>query len=71
LAGNAAYKPNYRGRGLGKSIVKKIQGLSVAKSKLLKLCIIKANPVRAFYEKLGFRVYEEDMVFYRMIWLDS
>ncbi|MBK8816142.1 MAG: GNAT family N-acetyltransferase [Methylococcaceae bacterium] len=58
--------PGYQGRGIGKRIVRQIQRTSASKNKVLKLCVIKANPVRLFYEKLGFKVYDEDKAFYQM-----
>jgi GNAT superfamily N-acetyltransferase len=60
--------PSHQRKGIGKRILQRIQTTSSSKNKKIKLCIIKANPVRPFYEKLGFRVYDEDEVFYQMVW---
>jgi ribosomal protein S18 acetylase RimI-like enzyme len=60
--------PSYQSKGIGNKVIKQIQRMSAAKKKPLKLCVIKSNPVQPFYEKLGFRVYEEDKAFYKMIW---
>jgi ribosomal protein S18 acetylase RimI-like enzyme len=59
--------PGYQRRGIGKRIVKQIQRRSASENRALKLSVIKANPVRLFYEKLGFSVYDEDIAFYQMI----
>ncbi len=60
--------PNYQRRGIGKRVIRQIRRLSASKNKTLKLGVIKANPVRQFYEKLGFTVYDEDGAFYRLSW---
>jgi ribosomal protein S18 acetylase RimI-like enzyme len=63
--------PDYQHKGIGKSIMKEIQKQSATKNKPLKLSVIKTNPVRLFYEKLDFGVYDVDKAFYQMTWADE
>lgn len=60
--------PGYQRKGIGAQIMKQLQRESVAKNKVLKLSVIKANPVRQFYLKLGFCQYEDDGSFYKLQW---
>jgi len=61
-------KPGYQQEGIGRRILTYIQSIAKEKSLPLRLSIIKANPVRPFYLKLGFSQYDEDDSFYKMQW---
>jgi ribosomal protein S18 acetylase RimI-like enzyme len=59
-------KPSYQQKGVGRSVMSHIQGIAKEKSLPLRLSVIKANPVKPFYLKLGFCQYDEDDSFYKM-----
>lgn len=63
--------PDFQRKGIGKSVIKEIQIQAKSKNKPLKFSVIKTNPVKPFYEKLGFSVYGEDKAFYQMVWIDE
>lgn len=58
--------PEYQSMGIGKSLMQGIIKAAASKNLKLKLSVIKANPVKPFYEKLGFVQYDEDSAFYRL-----
>ena len=58
--------PLYQGKGLGKALLQSIIRTSLSKGIPLKLSVIKANPVKQFYEKLGFEQYDENDSFYML-----
>jgi len=43
--------PSHQGKGIGKQVIQQFQTASVSKNKAFKLCVIKVNPVRLFYER--------------------
>jgi ribosomal protein S18 acetylase RimI-like enzyme len=61
-------KSEYQKKGIGSMVVSYIQSIAVNKSLPLKLSVIKANPVKTFYMKLGFIQYDEDVSFYKLQW---
>lgn len=61
-------KPEYQHKGIGRSALVYMQSIAKEKSLPLRLSVIKANPVKPFYLKLGFTQYEEDYSFYKMQW---
>jgi len=61
-------KPEYRQKGIGRRVLTYIQSIAKEKSSPLRLSVIKANPVKPFYLKLGFCQYDEDDSFYKMQW---
>jgi ribosomal protein S18 acetylase RimI-like enzyme len=58
--------PSHQGRGIGCSLVSALQGEAVARRVPLRLDVLKANPARRFYERLGFGVEEESEYFFHM-----
>lgn len=61
--------PDYQRKGIGSKVMKQLQQEAITQNKPLKLSVIKANPVKPFYEKLGFMVEAEDKAFFQLIWL--
>ncbi len=55
-------------KGLGTAIIKKLQTGSERSGKPLKLSVIKVNPAKEFYCRLGFHVYDQDESFFKMKW---
>lgn len=52
--------PESQGKGLGKLVMEAVLGWSKEKRKKIELAVLKANPARSFYERLGFLVTGED-----------
>jgi GNAT superfamily N-acetyltransferase len=60
--------PAYQGLGLGTTIVREIQERAAALRRPVTTQVLKVNPARAFYERLGFRIDGEEGLRYRMLW---
>ena len=58
----------FQGRGLGSSIIKKIQTETEKGGKPLELSVLKVNPAKELYTRLGFCVYDQDESFFKMKW---
>lgn len=52
--------PEYQGRGIGKNIMSTFIEAAARQRKRLALSVLKANPAKRLYERLGFRVVGED-----------
>lgn len=64
-----ALLPAFRGRGLGSAIIRGLQAEAAAAGKPLQLQVMKTNPARRLYERLGFTVCGETATHYAMQWL--
>jgi len=60
--------PAYQRRGLGTAIVREVQRRAEASRRRVTTQVLKVNPARAFYERLGFRIEGEQGLRYRMAW---
>ncbi len=60
--------PSYQGRGIGCSLVSALQKEAVARCVPLRLQVLKVNPAKRFYERLGFGVEEETEYFFHMLY---
>ena len=58
--------PAWRGRGLGTAIVGAVLAEARRRGLPATLQVLKVNPARRLYERLGFRVVEETPTHYRM-----
>ena len=63
--------PDYQNQGLGTRIVQTIQTEASLKQKSLRLSVLKVNPAREFYRRLGFEISSEDTWSYKLSWSDS
>jgi GNAT superfamily N-acetyltransferase len=61
-------KPKYQKQGIGRFVMAYIQDIARKKSLPLRLSVIKANPVKAFYLNLGFKQYAQDDAFFKLEW---
>lgn len=61
-------KPRHQKQGIGRNVMVYIQDIARKKSLPLRLSIIKTNPVKPFYQKLGFKQLSEDDAFYKLVW---
>jgi len=60
--------PEIQKCGLGTAIVSSLQHASTKGGKPLRLSVLKVNPAKAFYSRMGFHVYDEDDAFFKMAW---
>jgi ribosomal protein S18 acetylase RimI-like enzyme len=58
--------PSYQARGIGSSIVSALQGEAAARCVPLRLHVLKVNPAKHFYDRVGFSVEEETEHFFYM-----
>ena len=58
--------PDYQSQGIGTAIIKNMIAHGVDKRKPISLQVLKVNPAKGLYERLGFAVVEETESHYRM-----
>jgi len=51
--------PKFQNQGIGTKLIKDVLAESRSKNKPVRLQVLKVNPARQLYEKLGFRVFGE------------
>lgn len=56
----------FQRRGMGQKIVEYLIELANADSKHVELHVLKANPAKHLYERLGFTIYDEDKLEFHM-----
>ena len=59
--------PEYQGEGFGTAIINKIVADGVQKMKPVRLQVLKVNPAKGLYDRLGFSVVEETSTHYIML----
>ena len=52
--------PEYQGESLGSKIIKEYIDLAKKSNKKIKIKVYKENPAKRLYERLGFKIYNED-----------
>ena len=63
-----ALLPEHRGAGIGTKFLRELQGEAKAVGKPLTIHVERYNPARRLYERLGFKVVEEQEVYLLMRW---
>jgi GNAT superfamily N-acetyltransferase len=63
--------PDYQNQGVGSRILQTIQTQASLNQKPLRLSVLKVNPAREFYRRLGFEISGEDTWSYKLSWTDS
>jgi ribosomal protein S18 acetylase RimI-like enzyme len=58
--------PEYQGKGIGTTIIKKVLAEGAQKKKPVSLQVLKINPAKGLYGRLGFATLEETKTHYRM-----
>jgi len=58
--------PDYQGRGIGSSILEQIISDAARRGKPVSLRVLRVNPARRLYERLGFKVVEETPTHFSM-----
>lgn len=56
----------YQGQGIGGALVSALQEEAAARCVPIRLRVLKVNPAKRFYERLGFGVQEESEYFFHM-----
>jgi len=51
--------PQYQGKGIGKSIITTLQKQALKDDKSVNLSVLKSNPARNLYERLGFTIISQ------------
>ncbi len=52
--------PKFQGKGLGNKVMERVLGWSKDKHKKIELAVLKANPAKLLYQRLGFSITSED-----------
>lgn len=65
---NIMIVPAQQGRGLGTAILRDLLADAQTRRQAVRLQVLRVNPARALYERLGFAVYEETATHFRMRW---
>ena len=60
LLGSIYVAPSMQRKGIGSGVIQTLLHLGRQKSKPVTLAVMKINPARALYERLGFRITHED-----------
>ncbi len=63
--------PELQGRGIGAALVREVIAEARVAKAALTLSVLKVNPARALYERLGFRVEGESGLAYHMRWYEQ
>ncbi len=58
--------PEFQGKGIGTQIVQKVIDEAKKKNQPVRLQVLKINPARRLYERLGFKVFDESETHFRM-----
>ncbi|CAN5600415.1 hypothetical protein BH24ACI2_BH24ACI2_15400 [soil metagenome] len=58
--------PEFQNKGIGTKIIQKIIGESQKKNKPVRLQVLKINPAKKLYERLGFEIFDETKTHFLM-----
>ncbi|WP_291143871.1 GNAT family N-acetyltransferase [Flavobacterium sp. UBA7680] len=61
--------PKFQKKGLGQQIIKEVIKNALAEKKELVLSVLKANPAKELYERLGFKIIDEDEFSFMMLFV--
>lgn len=59
-------KPEFQGMGVGSALLSQVAEQARSRRKFLVLKVIKINPAKRLYERLGFKIVKEDDATYSM-----
>lgn len=65
---NIMISPAYQNRGLGTAVLRHLLAEARAQNLPVRLQVLRVNPARHLYERLGFTVYEETPTHFRLRW---
>jgi len=64
---DVALLPECRNRGIGKYLLEELLAQAATARKPVRLHVVKTNPARRLYERLGFSIIGEDGMYFEMI----
>ena len=62
-----AVAPSWQRRGLGTAVIRDVQAQAAHERKPVRLQVLKVNPARRLYERLGFAVTSETVTHYQLL----
>jgi ribosomal protein S18 acetylase RimI-like enzyme len=65
---NIMVDPEFQNRGIGSAVLRDLLARAQARRLPVRLQVMKVNPARGLYERLGFVVTEETATHFRMLW---
>jgi ribosomal protein S18 acetylase RimI-like enzyme len=60
--------PEFRGRGIGGILLQKLLDEAAAAGKCVSICVEQSNPAKRLYQRLGFRMVQDDGIYGQMEW---
>jgi ribosomal protein S18 acetylase RimI-like enzyme len=63
-----ALLPTYRGRGIGSHLLRQIMAEAQADGRQVTIHVEKFNPALRLYQRLGFRVLQDEGIYYFLAW---
>jgi ribosomal protein S18 acetylase RimI-like enzyme len=63
--------PDYQGQGLGSTLIGELLAEAQREKLPVTLMVLKKNPAKRLYERLGFRVTRETLLRYVMTWMPN
>jgi len=62
-----ALLPEFQGRGIGTEVIRQVMDQALRLGVCTRLQVLKVNPARRLYERLGFRVHAETVTHFQMV----
>ena len=66
---NIMIAPEFQNQGLGTAVLEQLQEVAHRLAVPVRLRVLRVNPARRLYERLGFRIIEDTPTHHRMEWL--
>ena len=63
-----ALLPRFQGKGIGKTIIEQVQQKAARKNKAVTLSVLKGNPAKRLYERLGFKKVDDKNNYEYLAW---
>jgi ribosomal protein S18 acetylase RimI-like enzyme len=63
--------PEFQGKGITASLIQELQQVASLQDKSINLEVLKLNPAKRLYDRLGFKVFEDGEFAYSMRWTPS
>ncbi len=68
---NIMIAPEFQNHGLGTAVLRQLQEVAHRLFVPVRLRVLRVNPARRLYERIGFKVIEDTATHYRMEWLPA
>jgi len=60
--------PKFQGKGIGQQIIKAVINKSLSAGKEISLSVLKENPAKALYARMGFEIIGQDDISFMMLY---